>query len=90
MKRNLTVATIGVCALLIAACNQQPAEKPGAQAAGKPAAAAETKPEGKAPVKIAVMPKLIGIDYFNAVEKGAKEAAKELGVELIYDGPHEQ
>jgi ABC-type sugar transport system substrate-binding protein len=36
------------------------------------------------------MPKLIGIDYFNACEKGAKEAADELGdVELIYDGPTE-
>jgi ABC-type sugar transport system substrate-binding protein len=37
--------------------------------------------------KIAVMPKLVGIDYFNAVQKGAREAAAELGVELIYDGP---
>jgi rhamnose transport system substrate-binding protein len=79
MIRNLTVATIGILALLLAACNQQPA--------GKPATASESKPEGRAPVKIAVMPKLIGIDYFNAVEKGAREAAKALGVELIYDGP---
>jgi rhamnose ABC transporter rhamnose-binding protein len=36
---------------------------------------------------IAVMPKLVGIDYFNAVQKGAEEAAKELNVELVWDGP---
>src|SRR3989304_9904865 len=34
-----------------------------------------------------VMPKLVGIDYFNACERGAREAAAELGVELTYDGP---
>jgi ABC-type sugar transport system substrate-binding protein len=38
-------------------------------------------------LSIGVMPKLIGIDYFNACERGAREAAAELGVELIYDGP---
>lgn len=38
---------------------------------------------------IAVMPKLVGIDYFNAVQKGAEEAAKEIGAELIWDGPTE-
>lgn len=42
--------------------------------------------EAKAPV-IGLMPKLVGIDYFNACERGAQEAAAELGVELVYDGP---
>jgi rhamnose transport system substrate-binding protein len=41
------------------------------------------------PKKICMMPKLVGIPYFNASEKGAKEAAEELGVELVYDGPTE-
>lgn len=36
-----------------------------------------------------MMPKLVGIPYFNASEEGAQEAADELGVELIYDGPTE-
>lgn len=36
---------------------------------------------------IGVMPKLIGISYFNACQKGAEEAAAELDVELVYDGP---
>ena len=38
-------------------------------------------------IRVGMMPKLIGIDFFNACEKGAKEAAAELGLELIFDGP---
>jgi rhamnose transport system substrate-binding protein len=37
--------------------------------------------------KIAFVPKLQGIPYFNACERGAKEAAGELKIELVYDGP---
>ena len=37
--------------------------------------------------RIGVMPKLTGIDFFNAVERGAKMAGRELGVEVVYDGP---
>ncbi len=44
---------------------------------------------GGGPKKICMMPKLVGIPYFNASEKGAEEAAEELGVELVYDGPTE-
>lgn len=36
---------------------------------------------------IGVMPKLKGIDYFNATEKGALKAGEELGVEVVFDGP---
>lgn len=36
---------------------------------------------------IAVIPKVINIPYFNAVEEGVLEAAKDLGVEVIYKGP---
>ena len=45
--------------------------------------------EGSGPNKICLMPKLVGIPYFNASEQGAKEAAKELDVDLVYDGPTE-
>jgi ABC-type sugar transport system substrate-binding protein len=41
-------------------------------------------------ITIAMIPKLVGIDYFNATEQGAMEAAAELGnVRLIYRGPTE-
>ena len=38
--------------------------------------------------RIGMMPKLIGIGYFEATREGAEEAAKELGLQLTYDGPH--
>ena len=41
---------------------------------------------GKRPV-IAVMPKAKGDPYFVSCRAGAEEAARELGVDLIWDGP---
>jgi rhamnose transport system substrate-binding protein/rhamnose transport system permease protein len=43
-------------------------------------------PNGRRPV-IAMMPKAKGDPYFVSCRVGAEEAAKELGVELIWDGP---
>ena len=36
---------------------------------------------------IVIMPKLVGIPYFNASETGANQAAKDLGINVIYTGP---
>src|SRR5215472_5210205 len=44
---------------------------------------------GPRPVKVAFMPKLVGIPYFNACQRGAEEAAKELNIELVCNGPTE-
>ena len=57
---------------------------PAAPAAG--AAAARPAPNGHRPV-IAMMPKAKGDPYFVSCRVGAEEAARELGVELIWDGP---
>lgn len=38
---------------------------------------------------IAMLPKLVNIDYFEACRRGATNAAAELGVTFIYDGPNE-
>jgi len=56
---------------------------------GLPLLAACSSQESSGPKKlrIGLMPKLIGISYFTACERGAREAAEELGVELVYDGP---
>ena len=51
----------------------------------RPVAAAD-RVERK-PITVAMMPKSKGNAYFIACRKGAEEAASELGVELIWDGP---
>ncbi len=51
--------------------------------------AAPAAKRGK-PITVLMVPKLKGIDYFNACEKGANKAAEELGnVKLVYEGPTE-
>ena len=47
----------------------------------------KAEPAAKAQCTIGIMPKLVGIDFFNAVEKGALEAGRELGIQVEYDGP---
>jgi len=37
--------------------------------------------------KIGVMPKIVGIDYSNAMGRGAVAAGKDLGIEVVFDGP---
>jgi ABC-type sugar transport system substrate-binding protein len=37
--------------------------------------------------KMGLMPKIRSIAYFNACHKGAREAAEEVGIDLVYDGP---
>jgi rhamnose transport system substrate-binding protein len=72
--------------LIVAATNVwlvrslQPAARPAGSAAPAPVAGA------RRPV-IAVMPKAKGDPYFVSCRAGAEEAAQELGVELIWDGP---
>lgn len=68
-----------------------PSESGSGGGAGTPApAAGGSGSAGKSgALKIGMMPKKKGIPYFNACQQGAEEAAKELGDELIYDGPIE-
>lgn len=58
--------------LFLAACNKTP-ESGGAGEAKR--------------LTIALLPKSKGNQYFVNVEKGAREAAGEIGVELLFDGP---
>ncbi|MEP6915635.1 MAG: substrate-binding domain-containing protein, partial [Acidobacteriota bacterium] len=84
--RNSQVAVLAGAiiagAVLIAATNVWLVRSiaPASAAAPAPAAA------GHRPV-IAVMPKAKGDPYFVSCRAGAEEAAKELGVDLIWDGP---
>jgi rhamnose transport system permease protein len=45
------------------------------------------RPEADRPLTVAMMPKSKGNPYFIACKKGADEAAKELNVKLLWDGP---
>ena len=80
-------ATIVAGSLIVASTNvwlvrslqpiASPSIAPGTAASG---------PGGRRPV-IAMMPKAKGDPYFISCRAGAEEAAKQLGVELIWDGP---
>jgi rhamnose transport system substrate-binding protein len=81
MRRALWLLLL-VVLLFLTACERR-ASAPGTANAPAPGATG-----GK--LVIAMMPKLVGIDYFNACRQGAEEAAAELkDVELHYDGPTE-
>src|SRR3981189_1569122 len=51
--------------------------------------AAEKGSAADKPLTIAMMPKSKGNAYFISCRKGAEQAAKELGVKLLWDGPTE-
>jgi ABC-type sugar transport system substrate-binding protein len=42
---------------------------------------------GAKTLRVAMLPKKKGVPYFTSCAKGAAEAANELGIELVYDGP---
>jgi ribose/xylose/arabinose/galactoside ABC-type transport system permease subunit/ABC-type sugar transport system substrate-binding protein len=58
----------------------------GERSAAQPARAGEPRAKA-APITVAMMPKSKGNAYFIACRKGAEEAARELGIKLIWDGP---
>jgi len=77
------IASLGWLAafgLALAGCGQKPSQD-------SVASPAPAKTGSK--VVIALLPKLVNIDYFDACKRGATKAAEELGVTLIYDGPTE-
>jgi simple sugar transport system substrate-binding protein/rhamnose transport system substrate-binding protein len=88
MKKFMgTVASMLLVGGLLTGCVSQE----GASGSGEKKSSSGEKQEagGDETLKIAVVPKLIGIPYFNASEKGAIQAGKDLGVETIYTGPTE-
>ncbi len=75
-KTLLAVATAAL--VLMGGCGGPNAEE---------AASAPKESAGKGRITICLLPKQKGIPYFTSCAEGAQEAAKELDVELIYDGP---
>ena len=88
----IAVGTAMLC--LLAGC--QPQQQTAQQS--PPAATKESPLEplplpsevkGGAARKVAMIPKRKGMAYFNAAEKGAQQAAQDLNVELLYEGPEQ-
>ena len=89
-SRSVARAAIVLCVALAAFTGCQPGqpEKSDAPAPASETASTATPPaEPAKKLTIGVMPKLVGIPFFTATEKGAKEAGAELGVEIVFDGP---
>jgi len=84
---GLLSGVILVAAVIVAASNWMLVRSIKEQGA-TPAAQSQNAvtPTGKKSV-IAMMPKAKGDPYFISCRKGAEEAAKELGAELLWDGP---
>ena len=79
--------TIAIASFTANGCARRQRQQP--PSAGKPTQIVE-QPIKARTITVLMVPKIKGIDYFNACERGAREAARELGnVKLIYDGPTE-
>jgi ribose transport system substrate-binding protein len=80
MARRFTSLVSLLLLLVIAAggCGQRGADS------GVTDASAESTP----PLTIAVIPKSVGGEFWETVEQGARDAAKELNVAIKWEGPH--
>ena len=80
MKKAVAMAMAVIMIVLSCGCAQSSA--PAQEAAG----GAETADSGKK-LRICMLPQFKGENYFDGCREGAEAAAKDLGVELFYDGP---
>lgn len=93
--KNSQVAVLSVAmllsALIVAGSNWVLVKRISQQRAAPTTVTSTTASAGPATagreLTLAMMPKAKGNPYFISCRKGAEEAAKELGVELIWDGP---
>lgn len=82
----VTVLSLLGLSLLLAGCPSQQRDTGGEVGPSAPGGQGPTAAAGPT---VAMVPKIEGIDYFNACQRGAEEAARELGVALLYSGPTE-
>jgi len=88
MKKNITIVLVTLVALslLLSACGT-PATPAATQAAAPAATQAQAPAAATGGKTYVLVPKNLGNPYFDTANKGAQEAAKELGVTVNYQGP---
>ncbi|HEX8521030.1 MAG TPA: substrate-binding domain-containing protein [Tepidisphaeraceae bacterium] len=82
--RTLTFSTLLTLCLMLSACDSgssTSSSKSNATTQSSSGASGDKK------LTVALLPKKKGVPYFTTCAQGAEEAAKELGINLIYDGP---
>ena len=89
MKKLVVILlTLGmVLSMFACAAPATTAPAPAAEATKAPAAEAAEAPADAAPMYIPVMAKGFQHQFWQAVKTGAEAAAKDLGVEIYFDGP---
>lgn len=78
-------AVIIVAALIVAGSNWMLVRSVNRTTEAAPSKAASTVPANR--IQVAMMPKAKGDPYFISCRQGAEEAARELGIDLLWDGP---
>lgn len=79
MRNALRVSVLGLAVLLLASLT--------AWAGGQKEQAGKAASSSSKQYTIALIPKLVGVPYFNRAQTGAEQAAKDLGVNLVYTAP---
>jgi rhamnose transport system substrate-binding protein len=77
-----TAMVLALTVSIFAACGAKSTETGGQSSTG----AQGTNAPSEKKLKIGMIPKFTGVDYFIAVENGAKKAAADLGVQLDWQG----
>ncbi len=83
------LASLIALSIVLSACGAPPATQAPAQPAATqaPAQPAATEAPAAGPLTFVLVPKNLGNPYFDTANNGAQEAAKELGVTVLYQGP---
>ena len=98
MKKKFTkwisILVTGTMTFSLSACGASSSSGASAISSGSSAVAslsAESKKENGDKVNIVIMPKVVGIEYYNAVKEGVDKAAKELSdvADIRWQGPTE-